>query len=238
MKFLTLVLAGNILASPLLQQPLFTATSKRLISTSPSHHEWLSEAQIMELIRKRQKFIDITDGDLQEIQELARSPVSPHIFPSNVQHKNETETMLHYIDTDRMKDWLTSLSSFKTRYYKSKSGQDSAQWIFDQTKALSEKTTDKVRLSVSKFKHSWQQFSVIARLEPVDASPDAEIVVLSAHQDSVNQWNPWFGRSPGADDDGSGSCTIFEALTVFVETGFVPSNRVLEFHWYSAEEGG
>ncbi len=34
------------------------------------------------------------------------------------------------------------------------------------------------------------------------------------------------------------ACTIFEALSVFVEAGFVPRNRILEFHWYSAEEGG
>lgn len=71
-----------------------------------------------------------------------------------------------------------------------------------------------------------------------DAASDNEVIVLSAHQDSVNQWNPWFGRSPGADDDGSGSTTVFEALTILVESKFVPSKRNIEFHWYSAEEGG
>lgn len=30
---------------------------------------------------------------------------------------------------------------------------------------------------------------------------DSSIVIIGAHQDSVNQWFPW-GRSPGADDDG------------------------------------
>ena len=76
----------------------------------------------------------------------------------------------------------------------------------------------------------------MARLEPIEQST-AQTVVLSAHQDSVNQWNPWFGESPGADDNGSGSATIFEALRVILAGGVVPS-RPLEFHWYSAEEAG
>ncbi len=80
---------------------------------------------------------------------------------------------------------------------------------------------------------------MIARLEPVEEfSQNPEIVILSAHQDSVNMWNPWFGRSPGADDDGSGTTTVFEAMTVLVEGGYVPSSRILEFHFYAAEEGG
>lgn len=44
-------------------------------------------------------------------------------------------------------------------------------------------------------------------------------------------------RSPGADDNGSGSVTILEALRVIAESGFKPENT-LEFHWYAGEEGG
>ena len=44
-------------------------------------------------------------------------------------------------------------------------------------------------------------------------------------------------RSPGADDNASGSVTIMEAFRVIVEAGFKPTNT-LEFHWYSGEEGG
>ncbi|KAJ1552432.1 Leucine aminopeptidase 1, partial [Nowakowskiella sp. JEL0078] len=48
--------------------------------------------------------------------------------------------------------------------------------------------------------------------------------------------NP-YGRAPGADDDGSGSTTIFEAFRLLVTSGFEPT-RSIEFQWYSAEEGG
>lgn len=40
-----------------------------------------------------------------------------------------------------------------------------------------------------------------------------------------------------ADDDGSGTVTILEAFRVLVEGNFTPQ-RPVEFHWYSAEEGG
>lgn len=50
-------------------------------------------------------------------------------------------------------------------------------------------------------------------------------------------WLPSFGRSPGADDDGSGTVTIFEAFRSLVHNGFKPE-RPVEFHWYSGEEAG
>jgi leucyl aminopeptidase len=44
-------------------------------------------------------------------------------------------------------------------------------------------------------------------------------------------------RSPGADDDGSGTVTILEAFRVLASVGYAPG-RTVEFHWYAAEEGG
>ena len=44
-------------------------------------------------------------------------------------------------------------------------------------------------------------------------------------------------REQGADDDGSGTVTILEAFRVLSNSGLALKNPV-EFHWYSAEEGG
>ena len=44
-----------------------------------------------------------------------------------------------------------------------------------------------------------------------------------------------------ADDDGSGSMTILDALRVILTDSRIASGQApntLEFHWYSAEEGG
>jgi leucyl aminopeptidase len=134
-----------------------------------------------------------------------------------------------------MTQFLTKFSSFHTRYFKSESGKKSSQWLFDQLSSLTPKNKN-TKFTVEKFQHSWNQFSVIAKWSPV-VQETQEIVILSAHQDSVNQWNPWFGRSPGADDDGSGTTTIFEAARVLLNSDFVP-RKSIEFHFYSAEEGG
>jgi bacterial leucyl aminopeptidase len=66
-------------------------------------------------------------------------------------------------------------------------------------------------------------------------------VVIGAHQDSINLWLPSVLAAPGADDDGSGTVTILEAFRVLLQSkDIVEGNHAntIEFHWYSAEEGG
>lgn len=77
---------------------------------------------------------------------------------------------------------------------------------------------------------------MIARFEGTDESLWNEPVIVSAHQDSLNMWLP-FLAAPGADDDGSGTVTVLETFRALVNVGFRP-RRPVEFHWYSAEEGG
>ncbi|CDH51760.1 lap2 protein [Lichtheimia corymbifera JMRC:FSU:9682] len=83
----------------------------------------------------------------------------------------------------------------------------------------------------------WGQHSIIARFKGTNPDLDNEVVILGAQLDSVNQWMPPTGRSPGADDDGSGTVTILEAFRSLVFNGFEPE-RPVEFHWYSAEKRG
>ena len=55
--------------------------------------------------------------------------------------------------------------------------------------------------------------------------------------DSINLNSPSSGRAPGADDDGTGSVNLIEALRALVAAGYKPSTPV-EFHWYAGEEVG
>jgi leucyl aminopeptidase len=41
-----------------------------------------------------------------------------------------------------------------------------------------------------------------------------------------------------ADDDGSGTTSTIHAFKALNEAGYVPTESDLEFHWFSAEEGG
>jgi len=132
---------------------------------------------------------------------------------------------------------LQKFTSFRTRYYRSQTGRESQKWL---TQKIHE-TTDKFAakdlqslISVSEFPHSWGQNSIVLRIN--GSSPTNEgVVIIGAHQDSTNLWP--FLPAPGADDDGSGSVTILEAYRALIASDFRPVQHV-EFHWYSAEEGG
>ncbi|PSR73621.1 hypothetical protein PHLCEN_2v10540 [Hermanssonia centrifuga] len=118
-----------------------------------------------------------------------------------------------------------------------KTGRESQLWLLSKiseiTKDYAPKSLQDV-ISISEFKHSWGQNSIIARINGTSTTDDS-VVILSAHQDSTNMWP--FLPAPGADDDGSGSVTILESYRALIASNFRPV-RPVEFHWYSAEEGG
>jgi leucyl aminopeptidase len=114
--------------------------------------------------------------------------------------------MIGKLSNESLYNFLLKFTSFHNRYYKSESGTKSSEWLFETVKELAS-GSDKV-ISVSQFKHAWPQSTVIARFEP-DASikTDDEIVIVGAHQDSINQRDPMHGRAPGAGT--STTCVVF-----------------------------
>lgn len=179
----------------------------------------------MSLIQQRIRFIDVTDLEID-----SSLIISSFSFPKEVKNQVFVNSLYDNINLDRMKDFLTKFSGFYTRYYKSQTGVESNMWLFNELKKISEFANVTVEL----FKHDWGQHSIIAKFA---SKRDGPVTIVGAHQDSVNQWNPWYGRSPGADDDGSGTCGNVEAFRILVESGFQPETP-LEFHFYAAEEGG
>ncbi|KAI9208267.1 uncharacterized protein BJ171DRAFT_490842 [Polychytrium aggregatum] len=211
--------------------------SKRLIALSDSERVWMDETQIFDLIRAGRTFMDVTDGDLEGVSNLKKPEKIP--VPKEVKYPYVVNPLSQNISQSIMENFLTEFSSFKTRYFQTQHGKDASEWLHTQITDVASSASEDVKVTVSKFKHSWPQFSIIARLEAaaVSEAKKGGIVIIGGHLDSVNQWNPWWGRSPGADDDGSGTTTVFEAFRILVANGFVPE-RPIEFHWYSAEEGG
>ncbi|KAI9278081.1 hypothetical protein BY458DRAFT_432419 [Sporodiniella umbellata] len=241
MKFTSLsllsltALSGFVAAGPLFDQIRVMTSSQepemRLVQYSEdSPAKWMTESDKEALIRAGIKFMDITDYP-QTLNTLTHW--APFI-PTKVEYKDEVKPFIGNLTTDTMKEVLTHFTSFRTRYYKSSSGAESCRWLLDQ---ISDVAQEQDHVSVRSFEHSWNQFSIIARFEGTNKDLEDELVIVAAHQDSVNMWFPSFGRSPGADDDGSGTVTIFEAFRSLVDNGFRPE-RPVEFHWYSAEEGG
>ncbi|RKP27138.1 hypothetical protein SYNPS1DRAFT_13147 [Syncephalis pseudoplumigaleata] len=211
--------------------------SRRLIQTShEGAPEWMTERQVEMLMQHRIRFMDITET-YKDGQQLV--PPFRTALPSSLSKHKQVEQYLQTMNTDLMKRTLEKFTSFHTRYYKSKSGSDSQRFLYGRVQDIAHRAKrhgdGQANVTVKLFKHSWPQSSIIARFEG-SKYPD-EVVVIGAHQDSVNMWIPAFGRAPGADDDGSGTVTTLEAFRALVEGNFRPE-RSVEFHWYSAEEAG
>jgi leucyl aminopeptidase len=157
-------------------------------------------------------------------------------FPSKPAYNDTIAPMLKKLEKDNMRKHLETFTSFHTRYYKSQYGAQSSAWLLGQVdKTLSDAGAAKA--SVKAFPHPWGQSSIIATIP----GKSNKTVVIGAHQDSINLFLPSILAAPGADDDGSGTVTILEALRVLLMSKDVldgKADNTVEFHWYSAEEGG
>ncbi|KAI0637799.1 peptidase [Trametes polyzona] len=195
----------------------------------------MTELQKIEAKVRGIRFFDVTDtpdlGSRARLRTVAKS-----FYPA----PNHTEAVRSVIDTlkvQNLRDGLDKFTSFRTRYYRSETGKDSQRWLLEKiTKITKEFAPEALKdaISIQEFPHSWAQSSIIVRINGTSPSDDG-VVVIGAHLDSTNNWP--FLPAPGADDDGSGSMSILEAYRGLVAAGFRPE-RAVEFHWYSAEEGG
>lgn len=180
--------------------------------------------------------MDITDTE--DLGSLYAATATKVTYPSKPAYNKTVGPLLKKLDKKYMRKHLEKFTSFHTRYYKSDYGVQSSAWLLSQVnKTLAEAGAFKHNASVKAFPHSWGQASVIATI-PGESD---HTVVIGAHQDSINLFLPSLLSAPGADDDGSGTVTILEALRVLLKSEDVlkgKAKNTIEFHWYSAEEGG
>ena len=180
--------------------------------------------------------MDITETrDLGTLNANIKSKVS---FPKKIAYNDTLRPMMKNLCKKHMRKNLEKFTSFHTRYYKSDYGAKSSAWLLGKVNdTMAEAGALEKGATVMAFKHPWGQASVIATIP----GKSNKTVVIGAHQDSINLFLPSILAAPGADDDGSGSVTILEALRVLVNASEIidgEAENTIEFHWYSAEEGG
>lgn len=139
-------------------------------------------------------------------------------------------TLLAGLQKSHIRDTISHLSSYTTRYYTSTTGVAAANWLKAHWESLiPEGRTD---VTVEHFIHpTWAQPSVIMTL--TGASMPEEVVVLGGHLDSTSSGS----TAPGADDDASGIATLTEVIRVAMLQGYRPA-RTVKFMAYAAEEVG
>ncbi|KAJ1727683.1 hypothetical protein LPJ61_004446 [Coemansia biformis] len=221
MKATLAALVVGVLAAAGIMARAVLYSDRRLIALGPDTREWMGEAQIHELVRNRRQFRDIIDAP-----PAAPVEAVPLAIPHNVTQQAAVNPLLKKVSRAVPEDVLAKLTAFPNRYYNSDNGRASSEFLTQRVKEYA--------TNVTRFVHRFPQSSVIARLE--GGSLADEIVVVSAHQDSINQENHT-DRAPGADDNGSGTVTILETLRVLGQSG-LRLKRSVEFHWYAGEEGG
>ena len=237
-----------------------SGSQDRLLKLGPDEYRLASELDKLALKRENKRFIDMTEQipiDVAVEQGLVAKPthtlwqrlffigskqvktlkksIPVYNYPKKTRFNSEIENLYNWIDIDGVYDNLSNFTSFYTRYYKSESGAKSAAWLHDHS---SELIAPYKEIKIQKIHHKgWDQFSIVVSI-PGEVK---DKVVVGAHQDSANLILPNIMRAPGADDDGSGTVTTLESLRVILEAygkGSYKPYNTLEFHWYSAEEGG
>ena len=203
-----------------------------LIELAPGETRWVTDDEKWQLRREGANFFDITDTP--ELGTARRGTAATVTFPHKPAYNESIHPLIKELDKKQMSSHLETFTGFHTRYYKSDYGRQSSEWLFDQ---VNKTLTNAGVGTVKPFKHSWGQNSIIATLP----GKSEKTVVIGAHQDSINLFLPSILAAPGADDDGSGTVTILEALRVLLMDEDIlhgKAENTVEFHWYSAEEGG
>jgi len=196
----------------------------RLLQFNETYKIWVSKQRVEELGIAGEQFFDITD-----FQDLEVGPVPAAFIPSRPTHQAIVEPLLPRLVAQNIIDQVTRLSAYTTRYYTSPTGEEAANYLVSEYQKYSAGRND---ISVNRFKHSWRQDSIIAKIHGTGPSAN-EVVIIGGHIDSTSSG----ARAPGADDDASGSSTVLEVFRVLAASGFKPE-RTLEFHGYAAEEVG
>jgi len=208
---------------------------QRLIKTSEHDPaKWMTNDEILQLYAQKHRFMDVTEtGDYSKRTRVQRfAPIS-----TTPTQKAVADPIVKLASTDLLQSSLTKLSDFNNRYYKSKTGAASSAYLTSLVQDIVKaNNVAGLSVTVTPFTHKWGQKSIIAHIDGTD-SGKKDVVILGAHQDSINGNDPMNGRAPGADDDGSGSVCLLETLRVILKSGYKP-RRALEFHWYSGEEAG
>jgi leucyl aminopeptidase len=173
------------------------------------------------------------DSEQEALAALSPAPSSQlqsNLVTYTLDNAATVNALMSEVQELNIRNTITHLSSYTTRYYTSTTGVEAANWIKSTWANLANGRTD---VSVATFTHSgWAQPSVILTI--TGSSLPNEVVVLGGHLDSTNTSG---GSAPGADDDASGIASLTEIIRVAMAKGYKPA-RTVKIMGYAAEEVG
>ncbi|SCU83380.1 LAFA_0D03246g1_1 [Lachancea sp. 'fantastica'] len=218
--------------------PRFKDEKLRTIQISPKEVLEVTDHEKLLLKRQGLNYFDITTFPSLYRSNSESPKVVEYTYPLELTNEKRVTEISEGCDTKSMYEDLALFTNFYTRYYKSDYGFESATWLSDKLRNVTESVGDRAaQFHVDH--HDWKQFSIIVQIKGTETPEN--LIVFGSHQDSMNLIFPSILPAPGADDNGSGTVTNIEALRIYTsylnKTQDWPKNTV-EFHFYSAEEGG
>ncbi|KAJ7781427.1 peptidase [Mycena metata] len=227
-------------------------TAQRLVEMQGQPPVWMSELEKIQAKQRGIKFFDITDT--RELGTVSRLQVKASFPSPNATEK--VKPILKTLSTKGPEENLREFTSFRTRHYRSDTGRQSQVWLKKRISEITAQWGSKSlqnKIKISEFSHSWGQNSIIVRINGssydrrwsrhnrcppglyVNSTPrfSARLIALTFHPETCGLFSQLLEQTT----DGSGSVTILESYRALLAADFHPV-RSIEFHWYSAEEGG
>lgn len=171
------------------------------------------------------------NGDVLAFLDQAASPIPRTPVSESIAF---VQGAVAKVDPARIQKTVEELSAIDTRFHRSATGQAVAEQLAVQYRQLAQGRQD-VTIETYDHGNDTPQPSLIVRIQGQKAP--TEMIILGSHIDSVN-WDDGTGsRSPGSDDNASGTATNMEVFRLLMEGG-IRLDRTLEIHGYAAEEAG
>jgi hypothetical protein len=133
------------------------------------------------------------------------------------------QVLVNSIERSSVESNLNHLVSYPTRYSTSSHYADAAAWARDQLLSFGYAT----RLNPVSMEGGTTQ-NVIAHRDGTGSSP-RDLVLVTAHLDSINLDDRPAGPAPGADDNGSGSAGVLEIARVLKDQAGVHDLQLILF---------
>jgi leucyl aminopeptidase len=168
------------------------------------------------------------------VKSLFKNPAFENkILEFSITENDFIQTCLPLVDPIKIGETILTLENYGTRFHTKPSGIQASVDMKNTWQNMAQ-NANRSDVQVEFFSHDFSQQKSIIITIPGSQNPE-EIVVLGAHIDCGDSWNP--NNAPGADDNASGVATITEVYRVLLESNFRPKKTV-QIMAFAAEEVG
>lgn len=174
------------------------------------------------------------ESEAEALATLHAENTPPVYAPSyTIDNQATVEKLLPEVKEPDVLATVQKLSSFRTRFHTSPTGEEAAMYIRDTWQLIGKGRDD---IKVELVDHQKTPQPSIQMTIRGTSMPD-QLVVLGGHMDSISGRGNNTAVAPGADDNASGIAALTEIARAAVALDYRPARTVV-FYGYAAEEIG